>query len=492
MNKIKLWFFAIGLCSILFSYRAFALDKNEIVIEWNNIALNRIRANGTPPPRAARVLFLMHNAAFNAFAAYDNDVLGTTRGSTLRRPDDEHTLDNKAEAISYACFRVLLKLYPEQFNRQYLREQFRNLGYDPQFKDLNLLTPSGIGNSMAYEIINFSKNDGANQLGNEPGGDGLPYSDYVGYVPVNSSTQLNDPSFWQPLPLLGGQQRFLLPIWGFVQPFAITSLCECVPPPPATYPSEAYNIQAREVLELSAALDDRTKSIAEYWADGAGTNTPPGHWNVIAQYVHFRDNYNLKNDVKLFFALNAALHDAAVCVWYVKLHYNSIRPISAIRFLYKNQVVRAWGGPCQGTQEILGQNFQSYIPTPPFPEYSSGHSAFSAAGAEILKKFTGSDCYGDFVVIPQGSSKIEPNCDVPSHDVTLRWPTFTFAADQAGISRRYGGIHFKKGDLESRKIGKQLGKQAWEKALCYIGKHRHPPVNCSIHDPSSSSSSSSN
>jgi hypothetical protein len=129
--------------------------------------------------------------------------------------------------------------------------------------------------------------------------------------------------------------------------------------------------------------------------------------------------------------------------------------------------VLAWGGPYQGTQLISGETFRTYIPTPPFAEYVSGHSTFSAASAEILKSVAGSDAFGAFVTIAAGASPIEPGA-VPAQPVTLSWPTFSAAADQAGISRRYGGIHFQSGDLDARALGRQVGALVWEKANTYF------------------------
>jgi len=131
----------------------------------------------------------------------------------------------------------------------------------------------------------------------------------------------------------------------------------------------------------------------------------------------------------------------------------------------------AWGGPFQGTKEIDGADWFPYqpttFPTPPFAEYSSGHSTFSAAGAQILRRFTGSDFFGASVTIAAGSSKVEPGA-TPASDVTLHWATFSAAADQAGISRRYGGIHFEQADLDGRAAGRQIADQAWAKALRYF------------------------
>src|SRR5438132_5433571 len=112
-------------------------------------------------------------------------------------------------------------------------------------------------------------------------------------------------------------------------------------------------------------------------------------------------------------------------------------------------MVRAWAGPYQGTKLIDGATWFPYqsttFPTPPFPEYSSGHSNFSAAGAEILKLFTRSDRFSGSATFPAGSSRVEPGA-VPGGELTLSWPTFSDAANEAGISRRYGGVHFEQGD----------------------------------------------
>ena len=107
------------------------------------------------------------------------------------------------------------------------------------------------------------------------------------------------------------------------------------------------------------------------------------------------------------------------------------------------------------------------FPTPPFPEYSSGHSTFSAAGAEILRLATRSDRFGASVTFPAGSSRIELGA-VPANDLTLSWSTFKEAADQAGFSRRCGGIHFEQADLDARAAGRLIAEQAWTKAKSYF------------------------
>ena len=219
-------------------------------------------------------------------------------------------------------------------------------------------------------------------------------------------------------------------------------------------------------MRLSAKLDDRQKAIALYWADGPNTETPPGHWNLFAQFVSRRDEHTLDKDVKLFFVLGNALLDVSIAVWECKRLFDYARPITAIRYLYAGRTIDAWAGPGIGTQPIAGEMFRSYIATPPFAEYTSGHSAFSASAARVLTLFTGSSAFGASVTIAAGSFTVPERA--PASNVTLSWGTFEDAANEAGVSRRYGGIHFKDGDLASRKMGRQIGGAAWTRAQTYF------------------------
>ncbi|MBV9257954.1 MAG: vanadium-dependent haloperoxidase, partial [Ktedonobacteraceae bacterium] len=240
--------------------------------------------------------------------------------------------------------------------------------------------------------------------------------------------------------------------------------------------SSAYKSQADQILQYSANLNDQTKTIADYWANGPHTITPPGHWDLfaqfyIAQYLSLKYHHDLNNDVKMFFALSNALLDAGIAAWDSKRAFDSVRPITAVHYLYTGKQVTAWGGYGKGTQSIDGGQWIPYqeatIITPPFPEYISGHSTFSAAGAYILQQVTGSNLFGDSYVATPGSSDIEPGI-TPKLAVVLAWLTLSDAADQAGLSRRYRGIHFQQGDLDGRQVGKKVAVQTWSKAQAYI------------------------
>lgn len=442
---------------------------STVVTQWNAAALQAIRDTHPGPPMVARAIAMLHTSIFDAWAAYDERAVGTRLGGSLRRPREERTHANRREALSYAAYRTLADLYrgPDQIAE--FDALMRSLGYDPANGSTDLSTPSGVGNRAAQAVIDFRHGDGSNQLNG--------YADTSGYVPVNDPDHINDPNRWQPLRVSDGHggfvvQKYIAPHWGGVVPFALSSGDQFRPTDgPATVDERLYEKQAKEVLDYSAELDDKQKVIAEYWADGPASELPPGHWCLFAQYVSQRDNHDLGEDVRMFFAVTNAIFDASVAAWDAKRVFNSVRPVTAIHYLYKGQQVRAWAGPYQGTQRIDGADWRPYqaatVVTPPFPEYLSGHSAFSAAGAEILQRFTGSDRFGASYTQPAGSSRVEPGA-VPRRDLTLAWRTFTDAADQSGISRRYGGIHFIQGDLDARELGRKVGAQAWRRAKAFI------------------------
>ncbi len=173
----------------------------------------------------------------------------------------------------------------------------------------------------------------------------------------------------------------------------------------------------------------------------------------------------------MYFIMGNALLDASIVAWDAKRYYNSVRPITAIRYQFKDVNVRAWGGPGKGTQTILGQNWLPYQPTtaltPPFPEFFSGHSIFSATCAEILTMFSGKTTFNYSYTKTAGTSSIEPGVTL-AKNVQLRWNTLQDAANEAGLSRRLGGIHFEQGDLVGRALGKTVAQLAWNKASEYI------------------------
>lgn len=433
---------------------------------WDEAAQQAVRNTKPGPTVASRAYGMLHTAMFDAWAAYDPQAVATQLGDSLQRPTQENTVFNKSEAISYAAYRTLVDLFPSQIDL--FKGVMAQLGYDPNNTSQDTTKPSGIGNVSAQALLDFRHKDGSNQLNG--------YVDTTGYQPVNTADRVTDPSRWQPLrtPLNdpnGQVQKYLTPQWGNITPFGLTSGSEFRPPAPAEFGTPEYEQQAKQVLDESANLSDRQKAIAEYWEDGPGTSFPPGTWMTFGQFVSQRDAHTLDEDVKMFFILGNAVSDAGIAAWDAKKFYDSERPITAIRTLFKGQPVQAWGGPGKGTQTIDGGDWVPYqaknVVTPNFPEYVSGHSTFSAAAAQVLKQFTGSDAFGNSFTVKAGNSRFEPGTN-PSTDVTLSWATFSDAADEAGLSRRYGGIHFEQGDLEGRKLGRKVGTTVWDRAQFFI------------------------
>jgi hypothetical protein len=466
-----------------------AASRDSVVLAWNQQLLDTIKETRTGPTIAARALAVVHTAIYDAWAAYDPVAVGTRMGGNLRQPAAERTLDNKTRAVSFAAYATLVDLFPAR-QATYV-QQMTELGYAVDGSDTS--TAAMVGGAAAQAVLDFRHRDGANQLGDEPGGTpGVSYSDYTGYEPVNTWDQVKDPDRWQPLCLplpppgatecTGRVQTFLTPHWDHVMPFALTKPSQFRAPGPYTYlgpdgkPSGKYVDQVDKMTQYSKQLDDFRKTTAEYWEDGPGSVTPPGHWNQFAQWVARRDANTVDEDAKLFFALNNALLDASISAWDGKCTWDSIRPISAVRWLQRGKIIQAWGGPYKGPSYIKGEDWIPYRPpndpAPPFGEYASGHSTFSGAAAEVLTGFTGRGNFEMTVTIPAGSSRVEPKTathpGVPAKPITLSWTNFRYAAEQAGLSRQYGGVHFEHGDKDARAAGSSVGKSAWAKALTYF------------------------
>ena len=448
---------------------------DSIVTEWNDVFLQAVRDVKFGPPQTARAGAIVHTSIFDAWAGYDAKAVGTQYLGYLRRPEPERTDNNKKNAISFAAYRALVDLFPAR--KADFDAKMTALGLDPLNVSTDPATAVGIGNLVSTAVLADRHYDGANQLGDLHAG---AYSDYSAYTPTNAphdpanpGETIANPNRWQPIvfhfpDLTTKTPPYLVPHWGYVTPFALRFPGQFRPIPPARFPQDRalYVAQAEYVIRLTASLNDTKKAVAEYWADGPSSETPPGHWNLHAKFVSHRDSMTVDDDAKLFFALNNALLDASIATWECKRAYDYVRPITAIHFLKKGATVPTYDG---GT--VMGESWKPYQPdsflTPPFPEYSSGHSCFSAASAQILRSFTRSDRFDSSATILVGSSKVQPGT-VPAANVVLSWRTFTQAANEAGVSRRYGGIHFPQGDIAGRVLGTQVGATAWAKSLRYI------------------------
>jgi len=282
---------------------------------------------------------------------------------------------------------------------------------------------------------------------------------------------------------------------------------------------------------------DYARVLAEFWADGPASETPPGHWFTILNYVNDHPLFvkrmggvgpvldPLEWDVKAYFTMAGAVHDAAVAAWGVKGWYDYIRPVSAIRGMCERgqssdpakprynpagitlipgyiEMVEAgdplagagnenvgriklwtWKGhdyitdprtDTAGVGWILADNWWPYqrptFITPPFAGYVSGHSTFSRAAAEVMTLLTGDPYFpggmGEFFA-PRNEFLVFE--DGPSVDVTLQWARYVDASDQCSLSRIWGGIHPPADDIPGRRMGLVIGPDAFYLAEKYFG-----------------------
>ena len=483
-------------------------------VVWDKVVQTAVQNSAPGPTIASRAYGILHTAMYDAWAAYDANAIATTH-SNIQRPAAEKTSANLTEAMSFAAYRVLVDLFPGQKNL--FNQQLQALGFSAENNTADTTTAAGIGNAAAKALLDVRHADGSNQLNN--------YVDTTGYRSANANgNQVNHLDKWTP-ELLGNPQnpttqKFLTPQWGAVTPFALDDLSiealRPVAPEPfllvdgatvdldngkivlangqkvdisrdivGTLINPAFIEQTEQVVSISAGLTDKQKLIAEFWEDAGGTAFPPGTWMTFGQVVSARDAHSIDDDALLFFGLANATFDAGIAAWEAKTYYDYARPVRSIRALgalgllnngkvgtdeltgEQGFVIEAWGGPGQGTRTILAKNFITYQtpnsnPSPPFAEYVSGHSTFSGAGAAVLAQFTHSNAFGAAVTFNPGDSRFEPGIG-PAETLTLSWNTFTQAADEAGISRLYGGIHFEDGDLHGRKLGRDVGEMVWAK-----------------------------
>jgi hypothetical protein len=406
---------------------------DTISVKWTHTALEAIRHIGAAgvgvdrnrigPPMVARSLALLHTAIYDTWAVHDAQALPVYLSLARVSGATESQIE---KAIGHAAHSVLKDQFPSEVAT--FDAMLASQGSAPS-SSTNPATPEGLGNLAARAVLAHAHDDGANQAGY--------YADTSGYRPVNmpmlvaapaKPSDILVPERCQPLAYAdtAGAVKvpgFIGPQWQDVRPFALSSASQFRPSAPAAITSQAFLDQAKHVVEVQDQLSVKQKVIAEYWADGPSSELPPGHWEVFATYVSERDHHTLEQDVKMFFALANAIHDAAIATWECKRYYDYVRPVTAIRHLFRGKRIRGWTGTTEAT--INGEAWRPYqvstFPTPPFPEFTSGHSAFSMAGAEVLCRFTGSDAFGASYTRPNALA-VEPTLASAAGTV-MSWST---------------------------------------------------------------------
>ena len=383
--------------------------RADVVTEWNAAALDAIRTDKTPPPVASRALAILHVSIFDAV----NGIVRSHEPYLVpSRVPASASIDAAASAAAHLA---LTALFPSG-----------SAGFEQLHTAILAAIPDGPhkraglewGARVAQSILAARDSDNAAAIVAAPSGGG--------------------PGRWQPTPPAFAQ--YLLPQWAFVATFALPDSSFMRPPGPPALDSARWAADYNEVKALGAAIgSSRTPEqtqIALFWADGAGTETPPGHWNRIARTVSATRGTSLVDNARLFALLNIAMADAAICAWDAKFFYDFWRPVTAIR-----------NGDADGNPATVADPaWSSFIVTPPFPDYVSGHSTFSGAAATVLAAFFEADRVS-FTVASDGLA-----------GVTRSFKSFLAAANEAALSRLYGGIHYRSANDDGLAAGVGIGE----------------------------------
>ncbi len=389
--------------------------QSDVVLDWNATLLNAIAIERSAPPVASRHMAIVQTAIFDTINSFTNTYnnyhfVGTApTGASIEA------------AAASAAYRTLINLYPNQAS-------FLNAALVTSLAQIpdGTAEDAGVafGQTVANDILLFRSTDGS--------------SDPTVYTPETN------PGDWQPTaPAFG---LALLPKWGEVTPFGLTSGSQFRPAGEPDLTSDRYTSDFNQVKELGK-IDSTTRTadqteIAKFWADGAGTYTPPGHWNQIAQNIVAGQGNSLLSNARLFALLDIGLADAGIAAWDAKYTYASWRPITAI------QKADTDGNP----NTTADPNWKPLIVTPPFPDYVSGHSTFSGTADSILTGLLGNNI--SFTTNSLGTP-----------GVYRSFSNFATAANEAGISRVYGGIHFGFSNVDGLATGRSVGNYVLQNLL---------------------------
>jgi len=397
------------------------IARADEVTKWNGVMLDAIRATGAPPPRASRAMAIVSTAVYDAVNSIDR----------LNHPYAIDTIapagTSREAAAAAAAHRALIGLFPTQ-----------QAALDNALATSLATIPDGVGKTGG---INLGVYVGEQMLAlrSTDGWDASP-------PPYLGST---DPGKWRPTP--PGFAPGLLPAWGNVRPFGVMSATQFVLPGPPGLDSPAYAAAYNEVKEYgrktgSSRTAEQTE-IAKVWAAGAGTVTPPGQWNQIATQIGESRGQSLHENARMLAFLNIATADAAICCWNAKYAYEMWRPVTAIVDAELD------GNP----DTVDDDTWEPLLTTPPFPTYTSGHSTFSSSSAAVLAAYFGGDAVS-FTLTGE---------DVGA-GITRAFTSLSAAAQEAGQSRIYGGIHFQFDNQDALAAGGLIGQWVFDHYLGVI------------------------
>lgn len=452
---------------------------DNMAYRWATVVLegtaNDTERNRPRPTVTSRMIALCFMAMFDAWSRYDS-VATPLYVMAERRPPAERTEANKMAAISYATCRMLQAVYWQ--DSALFAQRLKEFGYDPNERALDPATPAGMGNLAAKEVLAARRGDGSNMFGDVPGADTL-YGDYTHYKPRNAADTLRDIDRWQPKYFTLDGRRWappaLSPFWGKVRPFALDSADQFRALPPAKMGDAALEREVRQVVDLQAHLTNEQKALVEFMRDGPRSVQQAGHWLIFSRAVSLRDHHSLDEDVKMFLVVGATAMDCFIACWDTKFFYDNSRPYQQVHYLMGKEDIVGWGGPAKGMVHMKGNAWRPYSPDhflcPPFPAYVSGHSCVSGGCSRALELFTASDTFGYEVHLLPGWLT-EPG--ITQDSVTLRFPTFTNAAEQAGFSRVLGGYHVMADNLQGLAMGRRVAEVVFRKCKAHYEGREGP------------------
>jgi hypothetical protein len=393
---------------------------------WYRLTLELVRHTPTySPPVAARAFGYLGVTGYEAIAsgAPEMQTLAGQLNALTPLParPSEITLDD-AVVLEAALFGVVQDLFSNtgptgQRAMTAMHAQLSAKAAQDLPPDV-VAQSTAYGHEVAHHILTWAATDGGGRVENM----GFPLT----YALPTA------PGHWQPTSKIVQQQAPLLPDWGNLRPFVLRSGAECaLPGPPAFSESaqSAFYLEAQEVVEVTANLTDEQRLIARFWSDDPMLSpTPPGHWISIARDIMNRDGLPLAQRLDIMARLGMAISDGFVGCWNQKYLHNVLRPVTYIR-------------------KLIDPSFQPLLITPPFPEYPSGHSTQSGAAATVLTAILG-DAFA-----------FEDATHVDDGMAARSFTSFWQAANEAGFSRLYGGIHFRAAIVDGLVQGRCIGDQ---------------------------------
>lgn len=376
---------------------------------WTQVALDAVAGAGVSPNFASRAMAMESQAVFNVIAAIE----GTPGYGSNADAADGASVE---AGIAQAAYAVLSYLFPSQ-------RAMLDAALDSRLAGIGEGLQEGLdlGVEVAQFILDIRDEDGWNVSITETGRD--------------------EDGVWRPTGpgFRPGQD----PQWGDVDPFVVDNVETYRPDAPPsiltdTITDDAYASDYERTIELgSSTSTDRTADqtqIAKFWADGPGTHTPSGHWTQIAAQIADAEGLSLSATANLMLQLNLAMADAGIAAFDTKYAYDVWRPLT----------VTTEGGEVDGVEIAPVDGWKPFVATPNHPEYVSGHSTYSAAGATVLTAFFGED----YAFSTSTLSIVTP---------TLRdFDSFWAAAEEAGASRIYGGIHWEFSNVAGQALGEAI------------------------------------